>query len=213
MRGLVCEECCCHCGRALVYLNRSACLRRCSNTAICNGSLNAQQIVALVRKRISALSSCMPGMRRRRGISMLTSGNHATRNPCGERSSNRTVRQGLMPWRASQINTRQARATRSCRNPAELLEGTLRTMAPVKLARPAFGLHASLRSVSHTSFGGCRLLSKVKRQAAGLGPLAEARQLILEGEKHRPYVAENTASVKLWAIFGRRMRPNTTPAS
>lgn len=38
-------------------------------------------------------------------------------------------------------------------------------------------------------YAGCRLLSQVKGQAAGLDPLAETRQLILESEEYGPYMA------------------------
>lgn len=53
----------------------------------------------------------------------------------------------------------------------------------------AFGLHPPPRSMGYAGFGGCRLLSQVKGQAAGLDPLAETRQLILESEEHGPYMA------------------------
>jgi hypothetical protein len=36
--------------------------------------------------------------------------------------------------------------------------------------------------VGHACFGSCRLLGKIEGQAAGLDPLTEVRQLILEGE-------------------------------
>jgi hypothetical protein len=55
----------------------------------------------------------------------------------------------------------------------------------------AFSFHPSPRSVGHTCFCSCRLLGKIKGQAALSNPLSKACHLISERENHRPYMAVN----------------------
>jgi hypothetical protein len=52
-----------------------------------------------------------------------------------------------------------------------------------------FGFHPPPRSVSYACLGCCHLLGKIERQTARLDPLSEVRHLVIEGEKHWPYMA------------------------